>query len=70
MKFSKYDLRTISIAMRLFQTIYPEYDELDEILDNCQAAFNIDELHEIGNEMDSIMESEELREFAKKILNK
>ena len=71
MGFSKTDIRIAFLAVKLLENALPYPDEVEEFLDKCNSVFEINELHEIDNEVETmITESEELKEFCRSIIGK
>jgi len=68
MGFTKNDLKIVCISMRILEDALPWDDEVDEIIDKCKSVFDLDELKEIDEEIDSVKQTQEFKDFARNAL--
>jgi len=70
MALTKSDIKVMYIAIRLLETSLPYPDEIEEILDTCKAKLTSDEILELDEEVDELIASDNLKEFAARVLGK
>ncbi|MFA6448505.1 MAG: hypothetical protein WCX65_03470 [bacterium] len=70
MALTKSDIKVIYIAIRLLETALPYPDEVDETLDTCKAKLTSEEILELDEEIDELITSEGIKEFAARVLGK